>query len=115
MAFDLRQKKALQAKLRFANVKTRVNNGATIHYIEGWQAIAEANRIFGPDNWDRETRAPECIWSERIRGQASCLYSSKVRITVRAGDTTIVRDGIGTRFWTREVARRRARHRDESL
>ena len=31
MAFDLRQKKALQAKLRFAKVKTRVNNGATIH------------------------------------------------------------------------------------
>ena len=33
-----------------------------------------------------------------MRGQVSCLYSSKVRITVRAGETTIVRDGIGTGF-----------------
>ena len=96
MAFDIRQKKALKAKLRFANVKTRINNGATIHYIEGWQAIAEANRIFGPDNWDRETGTPNCIWSEHVRGKVSCLYSSKVRITVRAGNTTIVREGVGT-------------------
>lgn len=98
MGFDQRQRKALKAKLRFANVRSRVHNGMTRHYIEGWQAVAEANRIFGHENWDRETRAPTCIWSERQRGQVTCLYSSQVRITVRAGDTVVVRDGVGTGF-----------------
>ena len=98
MGFDARQKKALRAKLRYGNVRTRVHNGLSVHYIEGWQAIAEANRIFGPENWDRETRSPACIWSERQRGQLCCLYGSQVRITVRAGDTIIVRDGVGTGF-----------------
>ena len=98
MGFDQRQRKALRAKLRHANVRTRIHNGTSIHYIEGWMAVAEANRIFGHENWDRETRAPTCIWSDRHRGQVACLYSSQVRITVRAGDTLVVRDGVGTGF-----------------
>lgn len=98
MGFDQRQRKALRAKLRFANVRTRVHNGTTLHYIEGWQAVAEANRIFGHENWDRETHAPTCIWSDRQRGQLVCLYSSQVRITVRAGDMIVTRDGVGTGF-----------------
>jgi len=98
MAFDDKQKRALTAKLRYRNVKTRAQNGSRVHYIEGWRAIAEANRIFGYDSWDRQTVAPECLWSERQRGQIACLYSSKVRITVRAGGTVTVREGIGTGF-----------------
>jgi hypothetical protein len=30
------------------------------------------------------------------RGDTACVYSTKVRITVRAGDAIIVREGIGT-------------------
>ena len=74
MGFDQRQRKALKAKLRFAHVRTRVSNGTKVHYIEGWQVVAEANRIFGHENWDRETRAPTCIWSDRHRGQVACLF-----------------------------------------
>ncbi len=39
---------------------------------------------------------PSCIWSELLRGQLICCYSTKVRITVRAGGTVTVREGIGT-------------------
>ena len=61
-------------------------------------AVAEANRIFGHENWDRETRAPTCIWSDRQRGQFACLYSTQVRISVRGGSTIVTRDGVGTGF-----------------
>ena len=48
--------------------------------------IAEANRIFGYDCWDRQTLSPRCLWRETQRGETTCFYTAKVRITVRAGD-----------------------------
>ncbi len=55
MPFTDSQTKALAAKLSAKHVKTRQHGGVTLSYIEGWHAIAEANRIFGFDAWDRET------------------------------------------------------------
>src|SRR5919108_2207744 len=98
MTFTDQQNRALRAKLRYRHVKTRNTNGLTIPYLEGWHAIAEANRIFGYDSWDRITLSPQCLWRETQRGQAACFYSTKVRITVRAGAAIIVREGIGTGF-----------------
>jgi DNA recombination protein Rad52 len=96
MAFTEEQRQALQAKLRVRHVRSRLSNGTTIPYVEGWHVIAEANRIFGYDCWDRTTWSPRCVWREMQRGQTVCVYTAKVRITVSAGGTTIVRDGIGT-------------------
>ncbi|MEO1308574.1 MAG: Rad52/Rad22 family DNA repair protein [Pseudomonadota bacterium] len=96
MALTDTQTKSLKAKLNHRFVKTRENQGSTLSYIEGWHAIAEANRIFGFDSWDRQTLDPRCVWSDLRRGQTVCFYSTKVRITVRAGDTVTVREGIGT-------------------
>ncbi len=96
MALSDKQAKALKAKLRHQHVKTRESHGATVSYVEGWHVIAEANRIFGFENWDRQTQTPECLWSEVQRGQTVCFYSAKVRITVRSGDTVTMREGIGT-------------------
>ena len=96
MAFTEEQRRDLQAKLSYRHVKTRVSNGASISYVEGWHVIAEANRIFGHDCWDRKTIAPRCVWSELERGQTVCFYTTKVRVTVRAGGETIQREGIGT-------------------
>jgi DNA recombination protein Rad52 len=96
MALSDKQAKALRAKLRHQHVKTRESHGATVAYVEGWHVIAEANRIFGFENWDRQTQTPECLWSEVQRGQTVCFYSAKVRITVRSGDTVTMREGIGT-------------------
>ena len=96
MAFTDEQRQALKAKLSYRHVKTRASNGATISYVEGWHAIAEANRIFGYDSWDRQTLSPRCLWTRRSAAQTVCFYSTKVRITVRAGDVDYVREGIGT-------------------
>lgn len=96
MAFTDEQREALKAKLRIQHVRSRLSNGTTIPYVEGWHVIAEANRIFGYDCWDRKTLSPRCVWREIQRGQTVCFYTAKVRITVTAGGATIVRDGIGT-------------------
>ena len=96
MAFTDTQQQALKAKLRYRHVRTRASNGTPINYVEGWHVIAEANRIFGYDCWDRQTLSPRCLWRETQRGETTCFYTAKVRITVRAGDAMIVREGIGT-------------------
>lgn len=44
----------------------------SIAYVEGWHVIAEAT------------------------GLTVCFYSNRVRVTVRAGEIAIVREGIGT-------------------
>ncbi len=96
--FTDKQRRSLAAKLRHRYVKTRSNNGATISYVEGWYVLAEANRIFGYDCWDRTTLSPQCVWSESQASRTAALYTTKVRITVRAGGEVIVREGIGTGF-----------------
>lgn len=98
MALTDKQVRMLRAKLCCRHVKTRLSNGRNISYIEGWHAVAEANRIFGYDAWDRQTQSPQCVWSELRRGETACLYWAKVRISVRAGDTMVAREGIGTGF-----------------
>ena len=98
MAFTDTQKKSLKAKLNHRHVKSRQSNGTTLNYVEGWHAIAEANRIFGFDCWDRQTLSPHCQWSAQQHGQTACFYWTKVRITVRAGATVTIREGIGTGF-----------------
>ena len=98
MALTETQTKSLKAKLKRRHVKVREAGGASVSYVEGWHAIAEANRIFGFDSWDRQTLAPRCHWTHLQYGETVCFYSTKVRITVRAGDTVTVREGIGTGF-----------------
>ena len=60
--FSEPQVKALSSKLSAKYVRTRQYGGLTLSYIEGWHAIAEANRIFGYDAWDRQTMTIKCVW-----------------------------------------------------
>ena len=96
MALSDIQLRQLRAKLDARHVKTRKANGTDLHYVEGWRVISEANRIFGYDAWDRRTVATKCV-SNSANGQRHfAAYTAKVRITVRAGDINIVREGSGT-------------------
>lgn len=87
----------LGAKLDPAHIRSRKQSGRELSYIEGWHAIAEANRIFGFDGWRRETLEMRPV-SEHARKLSSgrdgwsVSYIAKVRVTV--GD--IVREGIGS-------------------
>lgn len=96
MTFSTDQIKNLGAKLSARFVKTREVEGRQLSYLEGWHVIAEANRIFGYDAWDRETISNDCVWQGMRRGCPSCAYVAKVRITVRAGPLTVTREGSGS-------------------
>ncbi len=95
MSFSDTQIKNLSAKLSDRHVRTRSHDGMTLSYIEGWHAIAEANRIFGFDGWSRETQDISCVWEGQQESKVSCCYRAHVRVSVRAGDLDIIREGAG--------------------
>jgi DNA repair and recombination protein RAD52 len=97
VSFSDSQNHELAAKLSPANVKSRQQGGSKVSYIEGWQVIAEANRIFGFDNWTRETIDIKCVSEkEREIGQQKhpgwgVTYICKARIIVDG----VAREGCG--------------------
>jgi DNA recombination protein Rad52 len=95
MAFSAAQLKNLEAKLDSKHVRTRRAHDTTLAYVEGWHVIAEANRIFGYDAWDRHTLSTRCVWSSDANHRYAAAYTAKVRIAVRAGSLTITREGCG--------------------
>jgi DNA recombination protein Rad52 len=96
MGFSAKQVQALRRSLNSRYVRTREANGRELSYIEGWYAISEANRIFGFDSWNRETVESRCVLARENRGSFLAIYIAKVRITVHADGTIIVREGHGT-------------------
>jgi Rad52/22 family double-strand break repair protein len=96
MAFTEAQVKNLEAKLNAKHVRTRRVQDTTLAYVEGWHVIAEANRIFGYDAWDRHTLSTRCVWSASASHHYAAAYTAKVRIAVRAGALTINREGCGS-------------------
>tara|TARA_R100001163_G_C5038706_1_gene177315 strand:+ start:127 stop:735 length:609 start_codon:yes stop_codon:yes gene_type:complete len=86
--FNDDQKQLLAAPLQKAHVKSRQGGGGrALSYIEGWHAIAEANRIFGFDGWISETVSMECVGNEG----GTVSYVAKVRVTVDG----VIREGWG--------------------
>ncbi|MFT5340030.1 MAG: hypothetical protein ACI9IO_001783 [Cyanobium sp.] len=105
--FSREQISALAAPLDRAKVQQREQGRSRVSYLEGWQLIAEANRIFGFDGWQRQTIAVHCVCqAERLIGARSngrepkpgwgVTYTARVRITVQAGvRLPLVREGTG--------------------
>ena len=93
--FSTAQSRLLGGKLLRRHVKTREHDGRFLSYVEGWHVIAEANRIFGFDGWDRETVWAACVWEEARREPKACTYAARVRVRVRAGDVVVCREGSG--------------------
>jgi hypothetical protein len=100
--FSPEQIAALAAPLDRAKVQTRSQAGRSLAYLEGWQAIAEANRIFGFDGWQRETIALRCVsQAERPIGARGTSREQKpgwgvtytCRVRIRVGD--VIREGCG--------------------
>jgi DNA recombination protein Rad52 len=101
MMFTPEQVTQLQAPLSASHVKERTQSGRKLSYVEGWHAIAEANRIFGFDGWSRETMDIRLVAErERPIGQQGATgwgvsYVAKVRVRV-LGNEDIIREGVGT-------------------
>ncbi len=96
MSFSARQLQALNRAPQRRFIRIREHNGRELSYLEGWYAISEANRIFGFDGWSRETLESKCVLTRENRGNFLAVYIARVRVTVRANRTTIVREGHGT-------------------
>lgn len=102
MSFTPEQICKLEAPLSRSHVKSRKQAGRDLSYIEGWHAIAEANRIFGFDAWDRETVELRQLGEPReVDGKWRVAYMAKVRVVVHTrvdadGNwATIIREGTG--------------------
>lgn len=94
--FTEQQTKELSAPLSKEHVKSRSQAGRELSYIEGWHAIAEANRIFGYDAWDRELTIIKELGEPRlVDGKHRVAYMATVRVTVRTKDGEVVRVGAG--------------------
>ncbi|MCT0249073.1 RAD52 family DNA repair protein [Synechococcus sp. CS-205] len=105
--FSAEQIASLSAPLDRAKVRQREQGRTKVSYLEGWQVIAEANRIFGFDGWQRETIQTRCVnQAERPIGARGTgrearpgwgvTYTARVRITVRAtAQTPVIREGCG--------------------
>ncbi|GLV28155.1 hypothetical protein TomTYG75_06790 [Sphingobium sp. TomTYG75] len=92
MTFTPEQNAALSAPLNRDHVAKRQQGGSQVSYIEGWHAIAEANRIFGFDGWQRETIELRQLGEPRdVNGKMRVDYLARVRITVG----NLVREGSG--------------------
>jgi len=99
--FSERQVAALSAPLDRAHVRQREQGRTRLSYLEGWQVISEANRIFGFDGWERSTLISRCVVEhERPIGRDrksgwGVTYIARVRITITAGNRTLIREGSG--------------------
>lgn len=91
--FNEDENKELDKKLDKAHVKTRKQSGFTLSYIEGWHAIAEANRIFGFDGWTRETI--DLIENHTPFKNKNSNYVVSFRAKVRVTIKGVAREGIG--------------------
>src|SRR5664279_5201044 len=96
MSFTDKQVQALQRNVAERNIRTRAIGGKELAYLEGWYAISAANRIFGFDGWDRVTLDTKCVLNRESRTGCLAVYTARVRVVVRTGDRTVVRDGHGT-------------------
>ena len=96
MGFSAKQVQALRRQPSGRHIRTREAHGRELSYLEGWYAISEANRIFGFDGWNRETIESKCVLARENRGTFEAVYIARVRVTVHADGTAIIREGHGT-------------------
>jgi hypothetical protein len=96
MGFSAKQLQALRRHPQSRFIRSRQVNGRELSYLEGWYAIAEANRIFGFDGWSRETLETRCVLARESRGSFLAIYIARVRIIVTANGATVIREGHGS-------------------
>lgn len=95
MSFSDLQVRRLRAKLDGRRVKVRQHEGRELAYVEGWYVMAEANRIFGFDGWDRLSHSHQMLYERREGEACQVAYLARVRVIVRAGPHNVVREGSG--------------------
>ena len=100
--FSTEQIACLSAPLDRTKVRQREQGRSKVSYLEGWLVIAEANRIFGFDGWQRESIEVRCVNQyERPIGRDNrpgwgVTYIARVRVKVSVpGGAPLIREGSG--------------------
>lgn len=86
----------LEAKLDPSHIKPPSKFGPKGDYIEGWHAIAEANRIFGHGKWSYEIKGltkDSVEKGQNSRGEDQWQAAYTCIVTLRVGD--VVREDVG--------------------
>lgn len=60
-----------------------------------WLAISEANRIFGPQGWTRETLEMRNAANRERDGKMTSAYVARIRITILSPEGPVVRESHG--------------------
>lgn len=95
MSFSDQQIKRLRGKLEGSRVKTREHQGRSLSYVEGWYVMAEANRIFGFDGWDRLSQSHQLVHHKQEADLHHVAYVVRARVIVKSGTRDVVREGTG--------------------
>ena len=96
MAFTDQQARQLKAKLDAQHVKTRKANGATLITSKAGMPSPRPTAYLGSMAGIAGHCSPIAFGPERASDDYLAAYTAKVRIHVRAGEVTIVREGSGT-------------------
>lgn len=94
--FDEKTRNLLDAQLDPRFVSTRKGGGNTnLKYIEGHDAIDQANRLFGYGNWAyRPLSCEQCVLRDALTGEAVGIsYKAQVELIVRGCVAPIVEVG----------------------
>ena len=92
---------ALTAKLEPSHVKAAKKYGPKGDYIEGWHAIAEANRIFGFGGWSYNVVSLDCVHQgqreigEQRKPGFGVTYTARIVVRVEGVEREDVGAGHG--------------------
>ncbi|NBC48164.1 MAG: hypothetical protein GVY22_09265 [Gammaproteobacteria bacterium] len=96
MPFTPQQVAQLNDKLDRSKVAQRKQAGQTLSYIEGWWAMAEANRIFGHHGWDYEIMLLErVVEQQRDDHKFEVAYIARVKVDVTVEGGYVSREDVG--------------------
>jgi len=96
--FNDKQKQVLAYKLESSRIKSRSKGNVSLSYLEGFDVIETANRIFGYGNWDYSISKLEQVSQEMNHNQNTVVcYKAVIQITVHdlQHSKSVTREDVG--------------------
>ena len=96
--FNDKQNQVLAYELDSSRIKSRSKGNITLSYIEGFDVIETANKIFGYGNWDYTISKLEQVSQEQNQNQNNVIcYKAVVNVTVHdlTHSKSVTREDVG--------------------
>jgi DNA repair and recombination protein RAD52 len=96
--FNDKQKQVLAYELESSRIKSRSKGNVSLSYLEGFDVIETANRIFGYGNWDYSISKLEQVSQEMNHNQNNVVcYKAVIQITVHdlQHSKSVTREDVG--------------------